>query len=40
MATEGTLSSAWEQPLASEIVAKSPEQALATITAEPVSHML
>src|SRR6516165_4065853 len=38
MATEGTLSSAWEQHLASEIAAKSPEQALATMAAEPVSH--
>jgi carboxymethylenebutenolidase len=35
METEETLSSAWDQRLASEFVAKSPEQALATMTAEP-----
>jgi carboxymethylenebutenolidase len=35
MKTEGTLSSAWEQHLASEFVAKSAEQALETMTAEP-----
>jgi carboxymethylenebutenolidase len=35
MTTEGTLSSAWDQHLASEFAAKSPEQALATMTAEP-----
>jgi carboxymethylenebutenolidase len=35
MATEGTLSNAWDQHLASEFAAKSPEQALATMTAEP-----
>jgi hypothetical protein len=38
MATEGTLSSAWDQHLASEFAAKSPEQALATMTAEPYFH--
>src|SRR5262245_23042458 len=35
MATESTLSSAWDQHLASECAAKSPEQAIATMTAEP-----
>src|SRR5262245_2910886 len=35
METEGTLSSAWDQHLASEFDAKSAEQALATMTAEP-----
>jgi carboxymethylenebutenolidase len=35
METEGTLSGAWDQHLASEFAAKSPEQALATMTAEP-----
>jgi carboxymethylenebutenolidase len=35
MATNGTLSSAWDEHLASEFAAKSPEQALATMTAEP-----
>jgi carboxymethylenebutenolidase len=35
MRTEATLSSAWDQHLASEFAAKSPEQALATMTAEP-----
>jgi carboxymethylenebutenolidase len=35
MITETTLSSAWDQHLASEFAAKSPEQALATMTAEP-----
>jgi carboxymethylenebutenolidase len=35
METEGTLSSAWDQHLASEFAAKSAEQALATMTAEP-----
>src|SRR5262249_28647488 len=35
MATESTLSSAWDQHLASEFAAKSPEQALATMTAAP-----
>jgi carboxymethylenebutenolidase len=35
MLTEETLSSAWDQHLASEFAARSPEQALATMTAEP-----
>ena len=35
MATEGTLSNAWDQHLASEFAARSAEQALATMTAEP-----
>ena len=35
METEGTLSNAWDQHLATEFAAKSPEQALATMTAEP-----
>src|SRR5215475_5342226 len=35
MVTEGTLSKAWEQHLASEFAAKSADQALATMTAEP-----
>jgi carboxymethylenebutenolidase len=35
METEGTLSSAWEQHLASEFNAKSADEALATMTAEP-----
>ena len=35
MATEGTLSNAWDQHLASEFAAKSADQALATMTAEP-----
>jgi carboxymethylenebutenolidase len=35
METEGTLSNAWDQHIASEFAAKSPEQALATMTAEP-----
>ena len=35
MATEATLSSAWDQHLASEFAARSAEQALATMTAEP-----
>jgi carboxymethylenebutenolidase len=35
LGTEGTLSNAWDQHLASEFAAKSPEQALATMTAEP-----
>jgi carboxymethylenebutenolidase len=35
MKTEETLSSAWDEHLASEFTAKSPEQALATMTAEP-----
>jgi carboxymethylenebutenolidase len=35
METEGSLSSAWDQHLASEFAAKSADQALATMTAEP-----
>jgi carboxymethylenebutenolidase len=35
MVNEGTLSSAWDQHLASEFAAKSADQALATMTAEP-----
>ena len=35
METETTLSSAWDQHIASEFAAKSAEQALATMTAEP-----
>jgi carboxymethylenebutenolidase len=35
METEGTLSSAWDQHLASEFAARSADQALATMTADP-----
>src|SRR5262249_40922058 len=35
METEGTLSSAWDRHLASEFDAKSADQALATMTADP-----
>src|SRR5262249_32786107 len=35
MATEGTLSNAWDQHLASEFAAMSADQALATMTADP-----
>ena len=35
MVTEKTLSSAWDQHLASEFAARSAEEALATMTAEP-----
>src|SRR5262249_56442015 len=35
METEGTLSSAWDQHLASEFGARSADQALATMTADP-----
>ena len=35
MGTEGTLSSAWDQHLASEFASKSADQALATMAAEP-----
>jgi len=35
METETTLSSAWDQHIASEFAAKSADQALATMTAEP-----
>ena len=40
MRTEETLSSAWDQHLASEFAAKSPEQALATMTAEPYVNVV
>jgi hypothetical protein len=40
METEGILSSAWDQHLSSEFVAKSPEDALATMTAEPYVNMV
>jgi carboxymethylenebutenolidase len=40
MRTERTLSSAWGQHLASEFAAKSPEQALATMTAEPYVNVV
>jgi carboxymethylenebutenolidase len=40
MTTEETLSSAWDQHLASEFAAKSPEQALATMTAEPYVNVV
>jgi carboxymethylenebutenolidase len=40
METEGTLSGAWDQHLASEFEAKSADQALATMTADPhVNHV-
>ena len=40
MVTETTLSSAWDQHLASEFTARSPEQALATMTAEPYVNVV
>src|SRR6516164_8655021 len=40
MATEETLSSAWDQHLNSEFAAKSPEQALATVTAQPYVNVV
>jgi carboxymethylenebutenolidase len=40
MRTEGTLSSAWDQHLASEFAAKSAEQALATMAAEPYVNVV
>ena len=40
METEGTLSSAWDQHLASEFAAKSADQALATMTAEPYVNLV
>src|SRR5215813_8937847 len=40
METEEKLSSAWDQRLASEFVKKSPEQALATMTAEPYVNVV
>src|SRR6516225_5360875 len=40
MEAEGTLSSVWDQHLASEFAAKSADQALATMVAEPhVNHV-
>ena len=40
METEETLASAWDQHLASEFEARSPDQALATMTADPhVNHV-
>jgi carboxymethylenebutenolidase len=40
MATERTLSSAWDHHLASEFAAKSADQALATMTAEPYVNIV
>jgi carboxymethylenebutenolidase len=40
MGTKATLSSAWDQHLASEFAARSPEQALATMTAEPYVNVV
>ena len=40
METEGTLSSAWDQHLASEFDAKSADRALATMTADPHVNMV
>ena len=40
MRTEETLSRAWDEHLASEFGAKSPEQALATMTAEPYVNVV
>jgi carboxymethylenebutenolidase len=40
METTATLSSAWDQHLASEFVAKSAEQALATMTVEPYVNVV
>jgi carboxymethylenebutenolidase len=40
MEIEGTLSSAWDQHLASEFAAKSADQALATMSAEPYVNMV
>ena len=40
MESEETLSSAWDQHLASEFAAKSPEQALATMTAKPYVNVV
>jgi len=40
MKTEETLSSAWDQHLASEFAAKSPEEALATMTANPYVNLV
>jgi carboxymethylenebutenolidase len=40
MGTEGTLSNAWDQHLASEFAAKSADQAMATMTAEPYVNVV
>ena len=40
MKTEGTLSKAWDQHLASEFAAKSADQALATMTEDPYVNMV
>jgi carboxymethylenebutenolidase len=40
MGTEGTLSDAWEQHLASEFAAKSADQALATMSADPYVNVV
>ena len=40
MSTEDTLSSAWEQHLAAEFAAQSPEHALATMTAAPYVNVV
>ena len=40
MATEATLSRTWDQHVASEFAAKSPEQALETMTAEAYVNMV
>jgi carboxymethylenebutenolidase len=40
MENEGTLSSAWDQHLASEFAAKSADQALATMSAEPYVNVV
>src|SRR5215467_8848727 len=40
MASEEMLSSAWDQHLASEFAAKSPEQAVATMTEEPYVNVV
>ena len=40
MSTEDTLSSAWDQPLAAEFAAQSPEHALATMTAAPYVNVV
>jgi carboxymethylenebutenolidase len=40
METEGTLSGAWDRHIASEFAAKSAEQALATMAAEPYVNLV
>jgi len=40
METQGTLSNAWDQHIASEFAAKSAEEALATMTAEPYVNVV